>query len=224
MERLIKARNFSQELEKIKDLTLEIGQRDYEVLSTAIGIVSSDSSVLVTGLKDKEKEVDGMYEQIDESCIRIIALYQPIAGDLRLVISCLKIASELERIGTYSKEIAEVYQKTSQVNEIEWPDEILLLFSQIAEETKKSLYQVLKAYKNDDITNLTLLMEGTERLKTIQRERVSCFSYWASEGEKEAVQTLYTQEIFNMLTKIFECIANIANFVWYQVYGTKVRC
>ncbi len=100
----------SREREEIKGLVESVVTMADEVggfLRTAAdAFLASDTSVL-DALYEKDESIDRMENAIDARCLRILALYQPAADDLRTVFMCLKINNDLERIGDHALNIAE---------------------------------------------------------------------------------------------------------------------
>ena len=89
---------YSNELAAIKQLTLEMGHKTVDAVKFAAQALINNDAEIAGKARSLEKEVDGMYRQIDDRCIVSIATQQPMAGDLRFLVSTLKIATEIERI------------------------------------------------------------------------------------------------------------------------------
>nr|MDO8111479.1 phosphate signaling complex protein PhoU [Candidatus Sigynarchaeota archaeon] len=80
---------------------------------SVLALVNQDVQLAKTIL-DKRKEIMEKNRQIEEKCIQLIALYQPMAVDLRTIIAILKIIEDLVRIGRYGKDIAALVEELSQ--------------------------------------------------------------------------------------------------------------
>ena len=99
---------YSEELAGIKRLTLDMGQKTVEAVKLAAQSLITNNQEMATQARALEKEVDEMYRQIDDRCIVSIATQQPMAGDLRFLVSTLKFAAEVARNADYVNNIAEL--------------------------------------------------------------------------------------------------------------------
>jgi len=96
-----------EELIKLKKRFYEYCAVVEEDVRNAVRSVYENDKELAMQVIDKDDEIDKMEIEIEEECLKLLALYQPVAIDLRLIISMLKINSDLERIGDLAVNIAE---------------------------------------------------------------------------------------------------------------------
>src|SRR6185369_6640639 len=98
---------FDTELRELKDRVLKMGQLvDVQVVAAVDAFVGRDRAAarrIVSG----DQEVNELEREIDERCVRLLALQQPAASDLRFIAAVLKIVTDLERIGDFAVNIAE---------------------------------------------------------------------------------------------------------------------
>ncbi|MDF1737399.1 MAG: phosphate signaling complex protein PhoU [Minwuia sp.] len=174
---------YEDELEQLNNLVLEMGGRIEIQLSGAIqAMVKRDSSSAET-LIAQDKEIDAIEERINDLAVRTLALRQPMAGDLRIIVSVIKIAGDLERFGDYAKNIA---KRTLVVNQSP-PIRATGSIPRMAELVQRMLDGVLKAFINRD----------TEMAKTI----------WAQDAE---VDESYNSLFRELLTYMMEDPRNIS--------------
>lgn len=96
---------FDEELHRIESLILEMGGLvETQIEDAAEALVRRDVE-LGDAVHDRDRHVDTLNARIDEEVVRLLALRQPLAEDLRFAVSALKIAAALERIGDYAKNI-----------------------------------------------------------------------------------------------------------------------
>lgn len=98
--------SFDRDLEKIKGLLLEMGGRAEAQLNDAIIALVSRDAKLGSRVKKSDKSINLLEQKINEKAVRLLALRQPMADDLRIIVAVMKVASNLERIGDYAKNIA----------------------------------------------------------------------------------------------------------------------
>ena len=99
-------KSFDNELAQIENQILEMGGIVETQITEAVKALTTRDEELATKVRADDKAVDALETQIDDLTLRTLALRQPMAQDLRSVICALKVASNLERIGDYAKNIA----------------------------------------------------------------------------------------------------------------------
>src|SRR5690606_30621701 len=99
-------RHLDDELMRLRNLLIEMSNLVDEQLADAINAVTSCDLELAEMVRRRDDEVDAMELMIDHQCERILALFTPVAMDLRLLITAVKINSDLERIGDNAKNLA----------------------------------------------------------------------------------------------------------------------
>ena len=97
---------FDKDLEKVTDLLLEMGGLVETQLSEAIKSVVARDLTLGKKVRKTDRRINELEQQINEKSVRLLALRQPMADDLRIIVAVMKAASNLERIGDYAKNIA----------------------------------------------------------------------------------------------------------------------
>ena len=99
-------RSYSQELAALRDRVIQMGGMvEAQVASAAAAVVHQDSAA-ATQTVEQDPAVDAIERDVEAQVIRMLALRQPMAGDLRQIVSALKITSALERIGDYAANLA----------------------------------------------------------------------------------------------------------------------
>jgi len=98
---------FHEELEETKELVVKMARRVQESIDMAIKSLNEQNVELAEEIIKADDDVDSLEVEIERRCIRMVALYQPEASDLRLVMGIYKIVSDLERMGDEAENIAE---------------------------------------------------------------------------------------------------------------------
>jgi len=99
-------RHFQREIEKIKKRILSLSALVEERLRQAVKAIAERDGALAEQVRRSDWEIDQMEVEIEEDCLKILALHQPVAIDLRFIIAALKINNDLERIGDLAVSIA----------------------------------------------------------------------------------------------------------------------
>ena len=99
-------KSFSQELEELGALIARMGGLAEDLLTDTLRAVVTQDLHLAETVVDRDKLIDDLQAEVEREIMRILALRQPMAKDLRQTVSAMKVAAELERIGDLSKNIA----------------------------------------------------------------------------------------------------------------------
>jgi phosphate transport system protein len=135
-------------LREIQDDILVMGSMVEKAIATSIRALKDRDITLAKQLIDDDKNINQKRFEIEEKCIRLIATQQPLAGDLRTIISVLNIVTELERIGDYAAGIAKIVLMIGN-EEMLKP---LIDIPRMADRTILMLQQSLDAFiRHDDI-------------------------------------------------------------------------
>jgi phosphate transport system protein len=140
-------RHLAEELDELKTRLLTMGGLAEERLRAAVrGLVERDHELLVDVIGG-DSRIDDLQMEIDRRCFTLIALYQPVAIDLRTVVSALKINADLERVGDFAVNIAEVAQRYL----LHPPVKPLIDLPRMGELALKMLREALDAFVTRDV-------------------------------------------------------------------------
>src|SRR6187401_660604 len=104
-------RHFQEELEQLKNRLLEMGGMAEEEVRLAVkGLVDRDQD-LIDRVLVGDQPINSLHIEIDNRCFTLLALYQPMAADLRTIVAAVKINTDLERVGDLAVNIAEAAQR-----------------------------------------------------------------------------------------------------------------
>jgi len=160
-----------------------------------------------------------MEVEVEEECLKILALYQPVAADLRLVVSVLKINNDLERIGDLAKNIAKRVAQLANAGDIELPAEIRTMATLAQEMVKESLDAVV----NGDPALARRVREEDDAVDEA-RQRVRKMVLAGIKAEPERVESLLRiNSVSKHIERIADMATNIAEDVIYMVEGDIVR-
>jgi phosphate transport system protein len=105
--------HFLNEIVHLKKQLLTLSAYVEESLRNASRALHERDTALAGAVIDADERIDNMEIEVEEDCLKVLALYHPVAGDLRFIVSALKMNNELERIGDLAKNIAERAQQTA---------------------------------------------------------------------------------------------------------------
>ncbi|PWT85781.1 MAG: phosphate transport system regulatory protein PhoU [Blastocatellia bacterium] len=105
------SRHFGEELEELKQRLLGMGDLAEERLRLAMRALIERDRDLITEVIRGDEVINGLHLEIDDRCFKLLALYQPMAVDLRTIVSAVKINSDLERVGDLAVNVAEAAER-----------------------------------------------------------------------------------------------------------------
>ena len=211
-------RHIERQIESLKERILRVGTMVEEAISKSITALINRDVHLAQRVMANDEEIDRMEVEVEEECLKILALYQPVAADLRFVVAVLKINNDLERMGDLAKNIAKrVAQLAGQ--EIELPAEIRSMAMQAQEMVKQCLDAVVRGdpalarqvREEDDVVD-----DGRQR---IQRQVMAGIKA----DPENAESLLRINSVSKHIERIADMATNIAENVVYMVEGDIVR-
>ena len=212
---------YSEELAGIKRLTLDMGKKTVEAVKLAAQSLLTNDTEIAARARSLEKEVDEIYRQVDDRCIVSIATQQPMAGDLRFLVSTLKIATEIERIADYANNISKMVQRKFAHEDMTPTTSMKPTLDIMAREATSMLLEALEAYEKND-PDLALLVPKRDAL--VNRLNKDLFrNILAMATVKQYANELAMD--FHTAVRYIERVAdrsgNIAEYVYYAATGYR---
>jgi phosphate transport system protein len=209
------ARHLEKELERLKKLIYTLSARVDQNLDLAVKSFQENNTELALKVIEDDKVVDNMEVEVEEECLKALALYQPVAIDLRFVIAVMKMTSDLERIGDLAADIAKNGIAIGKASKPRIPLDLHQMSYLVKANVRKSLdalttidpYLAREVIKDDDAINAM----KSEIIAAVQREP----------EHAEALMTLLV--VTNRLERIGDHASNIAEDVIYMVEAEIVR-
>ena len=138
--------HFQKELQELKEDLLKMAALVEEAISTAVQSLVKRDSDLAKKTFEGEDRINGMEIDIEDKCLKLLALRQPMAADLRFITSAMKIITDLERMGDQAVNIAERAISLNQEPQLKPYIDI----PKMAEITQSMVKDVLDAFVNSD--------------------------------------------------------------------------
>ena len=213
------ARHIEHQIAQLKNSILQFGTIVEESISRSNTALFKRDVELAQKVIANDTEIDRLEVELEEECLKVLALYQPVAADLRFVVAVLKINNDLERIGDLASNIAKTVSQLTITGPLELPEEISSMAKQVEEMVKNSLDAVVKAdpdlarqvRKEDDIVDA-----GRHTVRKLVMQQIK--------KDPEKVEgLLQINTISKHLERIADMATNIAEDVIYMVEGEIVR-
>ncbi|MFH2046742.1 MAG: phosphate signaling complex protein PhoU [Pseudomonadota bacterium] len=212
-------KRFQKELEKIKKLILSLGALAEEEFRMAVKAIElKDAEIAQKIIKDDYK-IDDMEVEIEEECLKVLALHQPVAVDLRFIVAVIKINNDLERIGDEAVNIAERVESLAKRKSTTYYYD----YTTMSKKVETMLKMSLDALVNLDIDLAFKVLTKDDEVDAIQSE-VYRITKQALQKNNDDVAYLINQFLISRhLERIADHATNIAEEVIYLVEGEIVR-
>jgi phosphate transport system protein len=212
-------KHFIRELEKTKKMILTLGAMAEERVHLAIKAIRKKDASIARKLITSDYELDEMEVNIEEECLKILALYQPVAIDLRFLIAMIKINNDLERIGDEAVNIA---QRVGIIAKWDQP-KTTFDYALMAEKTEKMLKMSLDALVNMDTDiafKVSILDDEVDAIKDQVYDHVKNAIDSRVDRGGYLINLLL---ISRHLERIADHATNIAEEVIYMIEGEIIR-
>jgi phosphate transport system protein len=209
---------FDEDLVQVQAKISEMGGICEDLLSKALESVQSRDAALARQVIERDRVLDAMEVTLEDTVVKVIALRQPVAADLRVLIAAMKIASTLERIGDLSKNIAKRAIPLSSARPIRLTTSIV----RMGRQTLTQLSDVLNAHASRDVDLAVQIWnqdyEIDELYNAIFREVVT---YMVEDSRLIGVgaQLMF---IAKNLERIGDHTTHVSEMVYYIVTGNSL--
>lgn len=210
---------FMREVTTLKKQVLELGAMVEENLRRSVQSIHKQDAYLAQQAKDFDDTIDRKEVEVEEECLKILALHQPVASDLRYIVAIIKMNYDLERIGDQAASMATCAARLAEFGQRDIPKP----FQDLAEKTQWMLKHALDALVNMDAE--------TARRVWIDDDVVDDLSQAMYDEVKERIREspdrldglLPLLAVSRYMERIGDHAANIAKDVLYTIEGEIVR-
>lgn len=214
------SQQFNSELEEIRSHVLAMGGLVEEQIRNATQSLVDGNVPLAESVISRDVEVNKAEVNIDEECTHIIARRQPIATDLRLVVSVIKTITDLERIGDQAERVARMGTRLAQV---ERPKNNYHELHNMGNLVAKMVHGALDAFARSDVESA---IKVSKQDKQVDQEydglMRQCLTFMM-EDPRKITQMLDIMWAARALERIGDHATNICEYVIYLVKGKDVR-
>lgn len=208
---------FDQDLDKLVAMIAEMGGLAEANLAAAIqAVVKRDSDLAQTTIA-ADARIDRIERDVDDAVVRLIALRQPVAADLRLAIAALRIAGEIERIGDYAANVAKRAMALNQQPQVR-PVHMIPRIGAIVQEMIKD---TLDAYIQRDPVKARAVWERDGEVDEIYNSLFRELLTYMMEDPRSITVCAHLLFMAKNIERIGDHATNIAELVEFTVTGAK---
>lgn len=209
-----------RQVSRLKKMLLGLGALVEEAVQTAIEAVKNRDPELAKRVIDGDSAVDAAELEVEEECLHALALHQPVAQDLRFVVSVLKINNDLERIGDLAVNLAEQARFLAGERQVK---AIPFDLKGMAEKVELMLRTSLDAVVNLDEAAAERVRQLDDEVDAIHRGMYDKVEQAIQSDPSELEQMIHFLNISRQLERIADHSKNIAKDVLYMIKGEIVR-
>ncbi len=214
------SQRYNTELEEIRTKTLKMGGLVETQSQKAISALLEHDIELAKKVANSDIKVNSMEMEIDEDCTRVIAKRQPTAGDLRLVITVIKVITDLERIGDEAEKIARYAKKIAKKADLADMHAELKHLSQLV---LTILHNALNAFARMDIAQAIEVVGEDEQINREVENVSRLLITHMMENPRHIKNALRISWCARSLERIADHAQNISEYVIFLVKGKDIR-
>jgi phosphate transport system protein len=214
MERL-----FDEELKNLKEKLLRMAGLVEDSIERAIEAIKDRKDELIQDILKNEERINLLDVEVDETCLRLMALRQPMAGDLRFITSAMKIDSELERMGDLAVNIAEQAMILNKVP----PLKPLLDIPRMARMAQAMVRDSINAFINKDEALARSVCERDDDVDDLDEQIFRELLTYMMEDPANITRAVALILVSRNLERMADHATNVGEDVIYLVRGKSIK-
>ena len=211
---------FHHELSNLNKKLLHLSAMVEEKIRTAATLIESHDHERTQSLINSDYEVDELEVEIEEDCLKILALHQPVASDLRFIIAVIKINNEMERIADMAVSIG---MRVDNISKFDHPGVTSYNFTPMSEKVISMLKKSIDSLVNRDAVMAKSLFLDDDFVDSYRNKCYEDIKIRIQEDPEHPGYHINTYLLARHLERIGDRAVNIAEEVVYLVEGTITR-
>ncbi len=215
------SRAYEQELAELQRRLVAMGERCESLIEMATRAMDERDGTLAARVEEADRQIDVDEMEIDELAVRILALRQPAARDLRFLVFALKVVTDLERIGDEAANMAERAAQLAQQNHP--VSELQPKLHDMAAVTKELVHLSLEAFVGGDEELARSVRERDDEVDALYGEILRASLDYIREHPDRVPAAMCLASTSKYLERIADHATNIAEMVVFVTSGEDVR-
>ncbi|MGD9851560.1 MAG: phosphate signaling complex protein PhoU [Nitrospirales bacterium] len=212
-------RHFDDELRELKQKLLRMGALVESQVRQALTSLIERDQALAEEVIANDRQVNTLDVNVDETCLELLALFQPAARDLRFVTTAMKISTELERISDLAENICERAMELNQEPQLKPYIDIPLM----AEHATKMVGEAIDAFVRGDSVLARRVLKDDDHVDELNEQIFRELLSFMIENPQTISRAIRLSFISKYLERIADHATNIAELVVYMVEGKIIR-
>ena len=219
MPQLHTSRDFESELRELRAHSLAMGARCERALQLALKAFWEGSAQLAAEVENLDTHIDRDEVDIDALVLRILALRQPVAYDLRFLAAALRLVTDLERIGDEAVNIAERAKEEHGTAR----DTVRGELKAMAEQSQEMLRDALDAFVQAEPTRAEQVLVRDDAVDELYGKIIKAMTEFMSQQPQQVAEAIRVIHVAKYLERVADHATNIAEEVIFMVRGEDVR-
>lgn len=208
-------KSFDEELQEMKQDILKMGSVVEDMLAGAVKALRERNPILADEVMAKDDIVDSYNETIEQCCLALLALQQPMARDLRMIAAGLYIIKDVERMGDYAFDIAKAAKKLAPME----PVKPLVLIPHMGEIVRQMLHDSLHAFVNHDMAVIEDVARKDDEVDALYRKVRDQMIDLIQANPEVALRAVELILVARYLERIADHITNVGERIAYMETG-----
>ncbi|WP_198374712.1 phosphate signaling complex protein PhoU [Neoroseomonas rubea] len=211
-------RSYDEDLRRLRDMTARMGGLAERQVADATRALVRRDTALASEVVQRDVQIDQLEREIEAFCVRLIALRQPMAQDLRVIIGAMKASNDLERIGDYARNAAKRAIVLASLPSIG----SLAGFERMAQLVQENLKAAMDAFVANDAEAARRVWEADEPVDAIYNGIFRELLTFMMEDPRNITAATHMLFIAKNLERIGDHTTNIAERIHYAVLGDSL--
>ena len=212
-------RTYELQLEKLRASVLEMGGLVEDQIAQAMRALTARDQTLARATIERDHMVNRLDVEIDDLALKLLALHQPAARDLRLITTALKVTTDLERIGDLAEHIAE--RATELAGEL--PIKPSIDLPRMAELARDMLRRSLDAFVREDEKLALSVCNADDTIDQLHGQLFRELVEFMAEDPRTVSRAMRLLFVSKYLERVGDHATNIAEMVFFMVKGRSIR-
>ena len=208
-----------KEIEKLKRSLLALSAQVEDSVLKAVRAVEERNEVLAREVIDNDLVIDQKEVDLEEECLKVLALHQPVAIDLRYIVAILKINNDLERIGDLAVNIAERAASLAKDEKLDVSFDITAMTGEVETMLKKCLNALMEL----DAKLAHEVIDLDDKVDGMNREMIASVLAAIKNHPERSDYLIRFISVSRNLERIADLATNIAEDIIYMVEGEIIR-
>lgn len=211
--------HFLREIENLKKKILAVSAVVEESIARSIAAVIKHDASLAQQVAEGDEEINHMEVDVEEDCLKLLALYQPVAVDLRFVVAVLKINNDLERMGDLAVNIARRAEYLATFPKLDISSNL----QEMAQKTQTMVKHSLDALVESNTELARQVCVADNEIDASNRQMHRLIQDQIRADPEQVDRLLHLLSVSRHLERIADLATNVAEDVIYSVEGAIVR-
>jgi phosphate transport system protein len=211
-------KSYDQELKRLRSMITQMGGIVETQVALAAEAIMNRDAAAATRAVEEDPKVDALEREVETFVIRLLALRQPVAGDLRQIVAALKITGDIERIGDYAANVA---KRSIVLAEFSLPYSLAGL-AHMAQLVQQQLKSVIDAFGDNDADKAMEVWRSDQVVDDIYNAIFRELITYMMEDPRNITPCTHLLFIAKNLERIGDHATNVAETVYYAVRGESL--